>query len=39
MAALGAEPMPMNPAEFDRFMRAEMDDAAKVVKAAGIKAQ
>ena len=39
MAALGAEPMPMTPAEFDRFMRAEMDDAAKVVKAAGIKAQ
>ena len=39
MAALGAEPMSMNPAEFDRFMRAEMDDAAKVVKAAGIKAQ
>ena len=38
-AALGAEPMAMSPAEFDRFMRAEMDDAAKVVKAAGIKAQ
>jgi tripartite-type tricarboxylate transporter receptor subunit TctC len=39
MTAFGAEPMAMNPAEFDRFMRAEMDDAAKVVKAAGIKAQ
>jgi tripartite-type tricarboxylate transporter receptor subunit TctC len=39
LAALGAEPMPMSPAEFDKFMRAEMDDAAKVVKAAGIKAQ
>jgi tripartite-type tricarboxylate transporter receptor subunit TctC len=39
MASLGAEPMPMSPAEFDRFLRAEMDDAAKVVKAAGIKAQ
>jgi tripartite-type tricarboxylate transporter receptor subunit TctC len=39
MAALGAEAMTMSPAEFDRFMRAEMDDAAKVVKAAGIKAQ
>jgi tripartite-type tricarboxylate transporter receptor subunit TctC len=38
MAALGAEPMPMTPAEFDRFMRNEMDDAAKVVKAAAIKA-
>src|SRR5262249_6794154 len=33
LKALGAEPMSMNPAEFDRFMRAEMDDAAKVVKA------
>jgi tripartite-type tricarboxylate transporter receptor subunit TctC len=39
MAALGAEAMPMAPAEFDKFVRAEMDDAAKVVKAAGIKAQ
>lgn len=39
MAALGAEPMPMSPAEFDRFMHAEMDDAAKVVKAAAIKVQ
>jgi tripartite-type tricarboxylate transporter receptor subunit TctC len=39
MAALGAEPMPMTPAEFDRFMRSEMDEAAKVVKAAAIKVQ
>jgi tripartite-type tricarboxylate transporter receptor subunit TctC len=39
MTALGAEAMPMTPAEFDRFMRNEMDDAAKVVKAAGIKVQ
>jgi len=39
MAALGAEAMPMTPAEFDRFMRAEMDAAAKVVKAAAIKVQ
>ena len=39
LASLGAEPMPMSPAEFDKFMRAEMDDAAKVVKAAGIKVQ
>lgn len=39
MAALGAEPMAMTPAEFDRFMRSEMDDAAKVVKAAAIKVQ
>jgi len=39
LASLGAEPMPMSSAEFDRFVHAEMDDAAKVVKAAGIKAQ
>ncbi len=39
MAALGAEAMPMSPAEFDKFMRSEMDEAAKVVKAAGIKVQ
>jgi tripartite-type tricarboxylate transporter receptor subunit TctC len=39
MAALGAEPMSMTPAEFDRFMRTEMDDAARVVKAGGIKVQ
>jgi tripartite-type tricarboxylate transporter receptor subunit TctC len=39
LASLGAEPMTMSPAEFDRLLRAEMDDAAKVVKAAGIKVQ
>jgi tripartite-type tricarboxylate transporter receptor subunit TctC len=39
MAALGAEAMAMTPAEFDKFVRAEMDDAGKVVKAAGIKVQ
>ena len=39
LAALGAEPMVMTPAEFRKFMRDEMDDSAKVVKAAGIKAQ
>lgn len=39
MAALGAEPMPMTPAEFDRFMRSEMDDAARIVKAGGIRVQ
>ncbi|HEY2976635.1 MAG TPA: tripartite tricarboxylate transporter substrate binding protein [Burkholderiaceae bacterium] len=39
MISLGAEAMPMSTAEFDRFVRAEMDDAAKVVKAAGIKVQ
>ena len=39
LAALGAEPMVMTPAEFRKFMREEMDDLAKVAKAAGIKAQ
>lgn len=39
MTALGAEAMPMSPAELDRFLRAEMDEAAKIVKAAGIKVQ
>jgi tripartite-type tricarboxylate transporter receptor subunit TctC len=39
LAALGAEPMVMTPADFRKFMREEVDDAAKVVKAAGIKAQ
>ena len=39
LAALGAEPMVMTPAEFRKFMREEIDDSAKVVKAAGIKAQ
>jgi len=39
LAALGAEPMVMTPAEFRKFMRDEIDDSAKVVKAAGIKVQ
>jgi tripartite-type tricarboxylate transporter receptor subunit TctC len=39
LAGLGAEPMVMTPAEFRKLMRDEMDDSAKVVKAAGIKAQ
>jgi tripartite-type tricarboxylate transporter receptor subunit TctC len=39
LTALGAEPMQMTSHEFDRFMRGEMDDSAKVVKAAGIKVQ
>jgi tripartite-type tricarboxylate transporter receptor subunit TctC len=39
MTKLGAEAMSMTPAEFDRFVRAEMDDAGKIVKAAAIKPQ
>ena len=30
---------PMTPAEFKNFVRAEIDESAKVIKAAGIKAQ
>ena len=29
----------MTPAEFHKFVQAEIEDSAKVVKAAGIKAQ
>jgi tripartite-type tricarboxylate transporter receptor subunit TctC len=36
-ADLGAEPMPMTPDEFGKFVAAETDKWAKVVKFAGIK--
>jgi tripartite-type tricarboxylate transporter receptor subunit TctC len=39
MANLGSEPMPMTQPEFDRFVRDEIADAAKVIKAADIKVQ
>jgi tripartite-type tricarboxylate transporter receptor subunit TctC len=39
LANLGAEAMPMTPAEFKAFVRSEIDESAKVIKAAGIKAQ
>ena len=39
LAALGAEPMPMSPVEFDHFVRREIDDSGKVIKAAGIGLQ
>jgi tripartite-type tricarboxylate transporter receptor subunit TctC len=39
LAALGAEPMVMSPAEFRKFMRDEIEESAKVVKAANIKIQ
>jgi tripartite-type tricarboxylate transporter receptor subunit TctC len=39
MAKLGAEPMPMSLAEFESFMRREVDDAIRISKAAGIKPQ
>jgi len=37
MTALAAVPMHMKPAEFTKFIRSEIADGAKVVKAAGIK--
>lgn len=39
LAGLGAEPMPMAPGDFERFVRSEMDDSAKIVKAARISVQ
>jgi tripartite-type tricarboxylate transporter receptor subunit TctC len=38
-AKLGAEPMRMTPAEFARFVRSEIDDAARIAQQAGIKVQ
>jgi tripartite-type tricarboxylate transporter receptor subunit TctC len=39
LAALGAEAMPMTPAEFRKFVHDEIDESAKVIKAAGIRVQ
>ena len=39
LAGLGAEAMPMTPAQFTKFVHVEIEDSAKVIKAAGIKAQ
>lgn len=39
LTALGAEAMPMTPAEFTRFVHGEIEDSGKVIKAAGIKVQ
>jgi len=36
---LGAEPMPMTPAQFKAFTKRELDDSQKIVQTAGIKAQ
>ncbi len=35
---IGADPMPMSPAGFDTFIRSETEAVAKLVQAAGIKA-
>jgi tripartite-type tricarboxylate transporter receptor subunit TctC len=39
LANLGAEPMAMTPAEFAQFVRSEIEDSTRIVKAAGIRAQ
>jgi len=36
---LGTLPMSMSSAEFTRFVRSEVEDTARVLKAAGIKPQ
>lgn len=38
-ANLGAEAMDMAPAQFSRFVRSEIEDAARIGKAAGIRLQ
>jgi tripartite-type tricarboxylate transporter receptor subunit TctC len=39
LAKLGSEAMIMAPADFDKFVRSEIDDYARIIKAAGIKPQ
>ena len=39
LAKLGNDTMSMTPGEFGKFVRSEMDDYGKVVKAAGLKPQ
>jgi tripartite-type tricarboxylate transporter receptor subunit TctC len=39
LARLGADPMPMEPAAFNAYIRTEMDAAAKIARAASLKAQ
>jgi len=38
-AKIATEPMSMTPTEFARFVRSEMESAARIAKAAGIKPQ
>ena len=38
-AKQGAEPLVMTPAEFDKYLRADIDKWAKVIQTAGIKVQ
>jgi tripartite-type tricarboxylate transporter receptor subunit TctC len=39
LTKLGTLPMDMSPQQFSEFVRKELDDTAKVMKAAGIKPQ
>ena len=39
LTALGAEAMPMTPAEFTKFVNTEIEESGKVIKAANIKVQ
>jgi len=39
LAKLGADAFAMSPEEFNAYIRSEMDVAARIVKAAGLKAQ
>ena len=39
LAKLGNDTMIMSPGEFSRLVRKELDDYARIVKAAGIKPQ
>lgn len=39
LAALGNDPLEMNPAQFAKFVRSEIDTAVTVLRAAGIKPQ
>lgn len=39
LTALGADPMPMEPAAFNAYIRTEMESAAQIAKRANLKAQ
>jgi len=39
LAKLGNDTMSMSTVEFSRFVRKELDDYARIIKAAGIKPQ
>jgi tripartite-type tricarboxylate transporter receptor subunit TctC len=39
LAALGVEPMPMSPTQFDAYMREQFTALGSVMKAAGVKAE